>query len=46
MCAERINVSMSINMITKTGNEHKMEWGDSVVLWPRRGAHGGASGRN
>jgi hypothetical protein len=45
-CAERINVSMSINMIIKTENEQKMEWGDSVVLWPRRGAHGGASDRN
>jgi hypothetical protein len=46
MCAERINASMSINMIINTENEHKMEWGDFVVLWPCRGAHDGASGRN
>jgi hypothetical protein len=40
MCTERINVSVSINIIIKSRNEHKMEWGDSVVLRPCRGAHG------
>jgi hypothetical protein len=37
MCAREKSMSTSINMITMTGNEHKMEWGDSVVLWPHRG---------
>jgi hypothetical protein len=37
MRTERINASMSINMITKAGNEYKMEWGDSMVLRPHRG---------
>jgi hypothetical protein len=43
-CAERINASMSISMIINTKNEHKMEWGDFVVLWPC--SHDGASGQN
>jgi hypothetical protein len=36
-CTKTINMSTSINMITKTVNKHKVEWGDSVVLRPRRG---------